>query len=213
MILAIDTSHGASVALVGDGVLRRAASPDPRTHAEQLAVLLSEVLTGAPPPTAVVVGTGPAPFTGLRVGLVSAEAFAFARGLPIMGVSSLDAVALAAFEQDPGNPTPVTVVTDARRREVFAASYLQDGAGVRRLGDFYVGPPAALTIPEGSRLVGAACQLYPELLPGALLEPDPVLLARLGTLRAASGVEQPTAPLYLRRPDVKVPAGLRRAGE
>ncbi|MDO5494285.1 MAG: tRNA (adenosine(37)-N6)-threonylcarbamoyltransferase complex dimerization subunit type 1 TsaB, partial [bacterium] len=84
-LLVIDTSAGSTVALVGDAGEFRGGHPDPRSHAEQLALALEGVLRAGPAPEAVVVGTGPAPFTGLRAGIVTARAFAFARGLPLWG--------------------------------------------------------------------------------------------------------------------------------
>nr|NLD40638.1 tRNA (adenosine(37)-N6)-threonylcarbamoyltransferase complex dimerization subunit type 1 TsaB [Actinomycetales bacterium] len=203
--LAIDTSSGSTVVLGS----RRAVSPDPRAHAEQLGVLLAEVLEGAPVPEAVVVGTGPAPFTGLRAGIVTASAFAFARGLPLHGVPSLDAIARAVLDDDAAGT--VTVVTDARRREVYAASYRANGADdVVRLGEFYVGPPSGLEVPEGAVLAGPGTQLYPEELSGTNAAVDPGVLARIACARAAAGIAQPATPLYLRRPDAKVPAGRAR---
>ncbi len=117
MLLSLDTSHGASVALLDDfTVLGVAASDNPRRHTESLTPLISEVLTGANVEigdlTGIAVGTGPAPFTGLRVGLVTARTLAFARGIPAYGVSALAGVARGVFDsEDLGE---VTVVTDAR---------------------------------------------------------------------------------------------------
>lgn len=207
-VLAIDTSGGSAVALVGDGETYRATVADPRSHAEHLAGLVRHVTDGHPTPEVVAVGTGPAPFTGLRIGLVTAEAYAFARGLPVLGVPSLDAIARSAL--DTGGDV-VTVVTDARRKEIYAASYAANGADdVTRLGDFYVGPAADLIVPEGTRFVGSATSLYPEVA-GEELTVDAVVLARIALARAQVGLDQPTTPLYLRRPDAQVPQGRGRA--
>lgn len=207
-VLAIDSSGGSAVALVGDGETSRALVPDPRTHAEHLAELVATVTDGHEPPELVAVGTGPAPFTGLRAGLVTAESYAFARGIPVVGVASLDAIARTALDR---GGDIVTVVTDARRKEIYAASYAANGADdVTRLGDFYVGPASELQPPEGTRFVGSATGMYPEVA-GEDLGVDPVTIARIALARAAAGVEQPTQPLYLRRPDAKVPQGIARA--
>ena len=206
VILAIDTSQGSSVALVGPDFVHRRESENPRTHAEQLAGLIAAVLELGPDPDAVAVGTGPAPFTGLRAGLVTAESLGFARGIPVWGVPTLDALARAAIDT---GLDQVTVVTDARRREVYAATYRADEADVARIGEFYVGPAAAL---QGKGpFVGSGTELFPAELPGEMALPDLAVLARLAIARAARGVAQPARPLYLRRPDAIVPAGLNRA--
>lgn len=204
IVLAIDTSAGSAVALVNGETVRRAVSQNPRAHAEHLASLIAEVLDAGPAPTAVAVGTGPAPFTGLRAGLVTAETFAFARNLPLWGVPSLDAIASTALAE---RGELVTVVSDARRKEVYAATYQSNGDDVTRAGEFYVGPPEELKIPAGSHLVGSGTQLFPDVLAGEAADVDPAALARLALARAARGMEQPTRPLYLRRPDAKVPFG------
>lgn len=127
LVLAIDTSGGTQVALVPDGVpavvLMR---PDPRGHAEYTSVMIERVMRQAgrriSELTAVAVGTGPAPFTGLRVGLVTARTVARAAGVPLYGVASTEAWAGSAFAAAP-QLTQVRVVTDARRREVYTARY------------------------------------------------------------------------------------------
>ena len=112
MILGIDTSLGTAVAVTdADGAVRaEAASTDPLGHAEIIGTLLQNALTdaargpigatGAPQPvalTAVAAGMGPGPFTGLRVGIAAARAFALGRGIPVIPVVSHDAAALAVF--------------------------------------------------------------------------------------------------------------------
>ena len=125
MILAIDTSGAIAVAAVSDdySVLAERTEFAPRGHAELLAGMVEAVLADAglnqasgERPLRIVVGTGPATFTGLRVGLVTARTLGYAWGIPVEGVCSLDALG-AEF----GN---CTVVTDARRREVYLATYV-----------------------------------------------------------------------------------------
>ena len=146
-VLAIDTSAGTSVAVVEnvDGtprVLGEAASENTMKHAESIGIAIAEALAKAGTATgaaigasstgsrvrgidAVVVGRGPAPFTGLRVGIAAAIMFAEGLNLPIFGVVSHDAIALAEFEAGLilENPQQLLVTSDARRSEVYWATY------------------------------------------------------------------------------------------
>jgi tRNA threonylcarbamoyladenosine biosynthesis protein TsaB len=201
VILALDTSSAISVALVdGDEVIAEASEYAPRSHAELLAPMVKSVLArgdaAGPAIERIVVGTGPAPFTGLRVGLVTARTLAFAWSVPMCGVCSLDALGAAAGGR-------VTVVSDARRKEVYWATY---GDGVRTAGPF-VGSPGGVKV-EGS-VVGRGAGLYPDTFApdlaarGEFVDPDPAWLVRVATRLAAEGTTDfPTVPLYLRRPDV-----------
>lgn len=201
MRLAIDTSGSIGVALVdGDRVLHTASDYAPRHHAERLAVMVRDALdrtgTSAHAIQQVVVGTGPGPFTGLRVGVVTARTLGEAWSVPVLGVCSLDALG-AAHGGD------VTVVTDARRKEVYWARYR---AGLR-IEDPQVGP--ASSVPTGGTVVGRGALLYEEVF-GAALDPAEHLrdvdAAWLALIVEAAGdntpEDYPTAPQYLRRPDV-----------
>ena len=102
LVLALDTSADIAVALVADGAtLASRVVAEQRRHAELLSPLISQVLSeaGVRPADldAVAVGTGPAPFTGLRAGLVTARALGFAVGAPVHGVGSLEVLAAQAF--------------------------------------------------------------------------------------------------------------------
>jgi tRNA threonylcarbamoyladenosine biosynthesis protein TsaB len=188
-VLSIDTSAAVTVALVGEDGARLAARTvdERRRHAERLAPMIAEVLDEAglsrADLTAVVAGTGPAPFTGLRVGLVAARTLALALGVPVLGVPSLDAVAVQAVADLGLAPDDeVLVATDARRKEVYWARYrviahegphgvpvveTVAGPDVARAADVDVAPPA------GGRLavVGEGTALYPEALGGELRGP------------------------------------------
>ena len=138
MLLAFDTATPfVTVALHdGDGRGGRSCvSERPMKHGEQLAPLIAQALEQAgivrQDLTAIAVGVGPGPFTGLRVGLVTARTLAFVLDIPVYGVCSLDVLAVEAV--DTGAVTgDFVVATDARRKEVYLASY--DAAGRRLHG-------------------------------------------------------------------------------
>ena len=221
-ILALDTSSAIAVALVSDAgdTLAATSSAEQRHHAELLAPMVTAVLAEAGVDrselTAVVAGTGPAPFTGLRVGLVTARTLALALGVPVWGVPSLDALAArAASAAAPG--TRVVAVGDARRREVYWASYAVTAGGLDRLEGPDIAAPADLRASgrlAGALVVGRGALLHAEALGLAdeptVLDPDPAELARLAMARAAAGEPLPTEPLYLRRPDAEPHAASKR---
>lgn len=202
--LAIDTATVVCVGLADDDrVLGSLRHDDPRAHAERTTPLIQELLARcALTPrdlSRVVVGVGPGPYTGLRVGIATAHSLAAALGIEVVGVCSLDAVALAA----PADLTEFTVVTDARRRELYSADYRRIGGGhLERISGPRVGPLADL---EGRLLLG------PGVPAAILLGADPAQLGGAVPLDAgllAGAVEDLAAvglePLYLRNPDAQV---------
>ena len=211
IILAIDTSTPAVIAAVvrrdADGrihLLAERTTVDARAHAELLTPNVVAAVADAELTLrridAVVVGCGPGPFTGLRVGMATAAAYGHALGVPVFGVCSLDAIG----GQTAGE---VLVVTDARRREVYWARYRD---GVRVDGP---GVAAAADVPAGdSRQVAGApqqCALFglPAIGPA---RPTPAgLVAAVADFGATPA---PLVPLYLRRPDAKTLAERARAG-
>jgi tRNA threonylcarbamoyl adenosine modification protein YeaZ len=185
LILAIDTATPAVTAgvvrLDGVEVLAERITVDARGHAERLTPNVLGALDDAGVTVndlnAVVVGCGPGPFTGLRVGMATAAAYGHALDIPVHGVCSLDAIGVDTTGD-------ALVVTDARRREVYWARYRD---GVRVAGPA-VNAPAdvpgaedALALPPG----------YPSVAG----------LVRVVTDWAAA--PEPLIPLYLRRPDAK----------
>ncbi|MBW3085655.1 hypothetical protein KEM60_01859 [Austwickia sp. TVS 96-490-7B] len=212
LLLAIDTSTSAITVAVHDGtrIVATESVVDARAHAEHLTPATGRVLAVAEATpadvTAVVVGTGPGPFTGLRVGLASGHVFGWARQVPVHGLCSLDALA-HRLRLDCGEDTPerFLVATDARRKEVYSAVYTCEGQRIHRLGDPRVGRAADL--PDDERdlpCVGRGPLLYPHDLPRPLgpLDVDAGALADLAAQRLAAGetLDRPE-PLYLRRPD------------
>jgi tRNA threonylcarbamoyl adenosine modification protein YeaZ len=274
LVLAVDTATPAVTAAVVDlntGQPRAVrCAVDARRHAELLGPAIRDALAeaGTAPGelAAVVAGCGPGPFTGLRVGLVTAVAFADAAGIPLYGVCSLDAIAAASLPAGglpvagrpaaqptgalpavsppdsglaaaahpaaalpavsppdgelpaaahpaavppPARGDRLLVATDARRREVYWAAYV-DGTRVRGPA---VDRPAALAewLPElgVTAMAGAGAELYAGVLGLPLrppAHPDPVALALLAADRVRAGAPgEAPAPLYLRRPDAERP--------
>ncbi len=202
MLLAFDTSSPTvSVALHdGDDVITEHTSERALKHGEQLAPLIEDALAAAgivrQDLTAIAVGVGPGPFTGLRVGLVTARTLAFVLELPVYGACSLDVLAVEAADTRAVDGEFV-VATDARRKEVYLATYDVDGS---RLTGPVVDKPAevATELP----VVGEGGVLYPEAFPGAVgpRRPSAGWLARTIAEERAELLDP--EPLYLRRPDV-----------
>ncbi len=206
LTLALDTATSTvvvGVARVGAdvAVLAQRRTAGPARHGETLSPSVAEVLSeaGIAPAdlSAVVVGVGPGPFTGLRVGMVTAAAFGDALELPVHGVCSLDAIALGLADHS----GRTLVATDARRREVYWAVY-DDG---RRVEGPYVGPPGEaqdrLLGLTSVRVVGGGAVLY-ELPHARDAGPTVAGLVVAALPRLLDG--RPPAPLraaYLRRPD------------
>jgi tRNA threonylcarbamoyl adenosine modification protein YeaZ len=160
-VLAIDTSTSRSCVAIIDGakVLYSGFRDGATAHGPSLPALVQEALSVSDVDE-VVVGMGPGPFTGLRVGIAFAQSFALAREIPVRGVCSLDAIAAQVTEKD------FIITVDARRKEVYWARYTQ---GVR-VGDPAVNFPADVT--------GATihADLFPDMvalvnLPGTITEP------------------------------------------
>ena len=207
-VLAIDTSSEvSSVALLDDDtVVCSAEHRDARRHAEVLAELVRDCLTG--PVDAVVCGVGPGPYTGLRAGVVTALGLGLALDRPVSGVCSLDALALAVARSSPQGPFEVGI--DARRREMYWGRY--DALG-RRLAGPHIAREWAGFGPEDGWFPHAAdvARLAIRALtrgeqPASIAVP----LADHGTESGetadaiAHHVLLAPRPLYIRRPDVTV---------
>ena len=196
-VLAIDTSVGVSVAILrSNGELTQSPAVDHGMQGELTAELISQVVAESgleiSDITDVVVGVGPGPFTGLRVGLVTAAVFAHARNIPIHGICSLDAIAFDYAK-------PCVVVTDARRKELYWARY-ED----KRIGEPQVSKPEDLLaqFPD-SEFVGPGAQLYPDFISGKVSELKAGSLAKLFATGTAQLVD--VSPMYLRKPDAVEP--------
>lgn len=188
-LLALDTSTPViSVALVRNGlVVREAAFGEPggqQMHGEKLAPLIAEVMadTAFRELDGIAVGTGPGPYTGLRVGLVTAETLAHVADLPVFGVSSLDA--LAHGRRRAGVDGPFTVGIDVKRKEYAIATYDEH--------DHAISGPELVPAAEAMVVIGAAAT------------PHAADVALVAIFRALRGEDQPVVPLYLRHPDATV---------
>ena len=207
LLLGLDTSTQVQAGLADDrSVLASTSYDDPRRHVEQLALLIQRTLvegnTSADRLSKIIVGLGPGPYTGLRVGIATARTMAAALNIDVRGVCSLDVLAAQWIRSEQPPTGDFVIATDARRREVYWAQY--DADGVRRSGPS-VGKPADLpTMPIG----GPAADAYPELIiaPGAPTRLDAGVLALVGSSLADEGIE----PLYLRSPDA-APPGKRKS--
>lgn len=225
LVLAIDCATAATAAALvrfHDGrhdIVAWRRHVDPRAHGEQLAPMVASVLADAGARvtdlTAMVAGTGPGPYTGLRVGLATAAAMAQALQVPAYGVCSLDGIGAAPPVHAGG---PVLVATDARRREIYWALY--DG-GVR-LTEPAVHRPAEVAPVLAARGVrrayGEGALRYRDELGVPVadepIHPDPAVLASVAADRITAGAPgEPLVARYLRRPHADAPGPAKPVGQ
>lgn len=182
-----------------------------RSHNELLVPTVTELLAEAGLEFSdlgtVVVGCGPGPFTGLRVGMATASAIGQALGIPVHGVCTHDAVAALIAGDEPDTSVSSLVVTDARRREVYWAHYRGDervaGPDVVAPASLSLGDSAVdvLSVPENLREQVASAGIEAGTI--TYVAPRPPGLVAVADLSAAP---ESLVPLYLRRPDAKEPA-------
>ncbi|WP_420096739.1 tRNA (adenosine(37)-N6)-threonylcarbamoyltransferase complex dimerization subunit type 1 TsaB [Brevibacterium sediminis] len=233
IILAIDTSQSASVALVDTdtgSVIAAQQADDQRRHVEFIGPALAGVLAEDAQPELVVVGIGPGPFTGLRVGIAAGIAVGQARGIPVKGLLSQAAIAeelVRSAEDSPGpapevaspaahaSDGPVLIASDARRKEVYFSVY--DSADARLNAGPFVAKPAevaSVLADNGYQLdtidqkLGRGILLYPDILgestSESITDPRAEYLAFAAARELAAGRElREPIPEYLREPDAK----------
>lgn len=201
--LALDTSTIVCAGVAQDQLALAGLSVgDQTSHAELLADSVAAVLSQAgltfDEVSEVIVGVGPGPFTGLRVGIATARTLAWTRGITPKGVCSLDVLALQWKLSNTPPTSDFVIATNARRKELYWARY---GASGERVGEPQVSDPQLLpALPTG----GPGANLYP--IPGEFAADAPVELA--AAIMAAHGKELPDVgiePLYLRKPDAELP--------
>lgn len=210
LLLAFDTATPVITVAIHDGTKTLASVSDEgaMAHGELLspfiAQALSEAGAAAADLTDVAVGVGPGPFTGLRVGVVTALALGSTLGLTTHGVCSLDIIA-AGIESDVG----FLVATDARRKEVYWARY--SAAGKRVEGPGVLKPQELADRHPGIAAYGRGAALYPDHLSHIEGHDDPEALWLAAAVLAQNVEPLPLEPLYLRRPDAVPSAGAKRA--
>jgi len=206
--LAIDTSAGTTVAVLSMGtVLAELNYLEPMTHSERIGSAIEKVLKdsgiSAKQISTVLAGVGPGPFTGLRVGLAAARYFAIGTGAELVGVCSLDSIALDYYTEN-SEPNNLLVTTDARRKEVFWATYsgVVDGVPVRTHG------PKVNKLEDISNLIDVSLHKSTEL---------GVRAGALGQIAFSQGLSLQGAsrditPIYLREPDAVPSKGKKVSG-
>ena len=221
--IALDTQAATVVAIIDEGrVVGRARNDSGRRHAESITPLVRAALenAGLPPTLAnagidrVLVGTGPAPFTGLRAGLVSARVLARVADVPAYGVCSLDVIARHGLDVL-APETRVYAIADARRRELYWGSYVAAGPDdVTLEGRLEVGDVSALlgamrTAPglvvAGAPIPAHSADALAHVDLGPQVSLDPAVMSRIVATRLSRGEDDRlrTDPLYLRRPDLQ----------
>jgi tRNA threonylcarbamoyladenosine biosynthesis protein TsaB len=224
LLIAFDTATPAVTVALHDGerVLAEESAVDARRHGELLAASISSVLAAAGAVaadlTGIAVGVGPGPYTGLRAGLITARVLGSALGVPVHGACTLDVIARAvaglAADGGAGASEAVAaghdfiVATDARRKEIYWARYTATARRVR-------GPEVSAPGEAGADcpVAGQGALLYPAEL-GAPIEPPYPSAAWLAILTAERIARDepalPAEPLYLRRPDARIPGPPKR---
>jgi tRNA threonylcarbamoyladenosine biosynthesis protein TsaB len=227
-ILAIDTATwNCGVALVRDGeLLAERAERTTSNHAGTLPRLVDETLVAAGERLArgdtIAVTIGPGSFTGLRIALSFAKGLAFAGGFRLVGVPTLDALAVVA----PAADGRLCAALDARKREIYAALYEREGDRLHRLGRPYAvdAERLAATISGACTFIGDAVEAYGEvfrrvlgdralLLPSQLHPPRASAVAKLAAarvLRSEPADDLVTlAPDYVRPPEAELTQSAR----
>ncbi|MDN5894823.1 MAG: tRNA (adenosine(37)-N6)-threonylcarbamoyltransferase complex dimerization subunit type 1 TsaB [Nocardioides sp.] len=201
MLLSFDTASPLVTVALAEGteVLAERVTEMAMKHGEQLAPLIAGVLEDAgavrQDVSAIAVGVGPGPFTGLRVGLVTARTLGFVLDVPVYGVCSLDILAVQALDVGAVDG-PFMVATDARRKEVYWATYDEFAL---RIDEPAVNRP--VDVASDLPVVGEGARLYPDSFPHAVgpVRPSAGWLARVVAEERAELLDP--EPLYLRRPD------------
>jgi tRNA threonylcarbamoyladenosine biosynthesis protein TsaB len=214
MLLAFDTSSAAvtvALATPAGEIVASSTTVDALRHGELLAPAIDNALrtAGVSPRdlTRIAVGVGPGPFTGLRVGLVTARTMGEVLGIEVAGVCSLDILARQSTLS-----LPVAVATDARRKEIYWALYdgpAADGSRRRLEGPAVDKPAEVAHVLSGLPVIGRGAVLYGDVLGVADVDVTEYPSAEVLAEGVATGTLEIVVPdpLYLRRPDVTMSGG------
>jgi len=228
--VALARVHGSEAGASFD-ILARFESEDTRSHAEVMApfahAALQEAGVRGEELDAILTGTGPGPFTGLRAGIVTARALGFAWSVPVYGMMSLTALAERAYQErvfaqgggaDEAEGAELLVASDARRREVYSARYRVNAEGYSLVDGPTVSPASEILPGEGpSYAYGYGAGLYAETLrelgwdlveAGEGIHPHAEYLLAAAARRGLDALSPDTSALYLRDSDAKIPAAM-----
>ena len=228
--MALARVHGSEAGASFD-ILARFESEDTRSHAEVMApfahAALQEAGVRGEELDAILTGTGPGPFTGLRAGIVTARALGFAWSVPVYGMMSLTALAERAYQErvfaqgggaDEAEGAELLVASDARRREVYSARYRVNTEGYSLVDGPTVSPASEILPGEGpSYAYGYGAGLYAETLrelgwdlveAGEGIHPHAEYLLAAAARRGLNALSLDTSALYLRDSDAKIPAAM-----
>lgn len=228
--MALARVHGSEAGASFD-ILARFESEDTRSHAEVMApfahAALQEAGVRGEELDAILTGTGPGPFTGLRAGIVTARALGFAWSVPVYGMMSLTALAERAYQErifaqgggaEGTEDAELLVASDARRREVYSARYRVNADGYSLVDGPTVSPASEILPGEGpSYAYGYGAGLYAETLrelgwdlveAGEGIHPHAEYLLAAAARRGLDALSPDTSALYLRDSDAKIPAAM-----
>lgn len=228
--MALARVHGSEAGASFD-ILARFESEDTRSHAEVMApfahAALQEAGVRGEELDAILTGTGPGPFTGLRAGIVTARALGFAWSVPVYGMMSLTALAERAYQErvfaqgggaEGTEDAELLVASDARRREVYSARYRVNAEDYSLVDGPTVSPASEILPGEGpSYAYGYGAGLYAETLrelgwdlveAGEGIHPHAEYLLAAAARRGLDALSLDTSALYLRDSDAKIPAAM-----
>lgn len=230
-VLSIDTAmNGCSAGVVdmASGEVSSITDPMTRGHAERLVPLIQETLVQArcdfPDVGLIATSVGPGAFTGLRIGLSTARALGLALNIPVVGVTTLAALAAAYFEKQP-EPGDCLILIETKRTDFYGQIFSAEGSA---MSEPFALPADAIVDTylrdKNIRLVGDANQRFLSLIPKDVRDrviaidgyemPDPSYIARIGyALHESGAADSAPEPLYLRGADVSQSSRLQRVIE